>query len=85
MNGSGVNVSGGDPIVKTTVRKSVAKLPVTELNLTKAAMRLLSQKLVSTEVHYIQNVLGTRATQDDIDANVVAVRKMPWASIVLAD
>jgi hypothetical protein len=67
----------------TTPRKSVAKLPVTEGNLTKAAIRLLSQKLVSTEVHYIQHVLGARATQDDIDANVLAVRKMPWANIVL--
>jgi hypothetical protein len=66
----------------TTARKSVAKLPVSEGNITKAAIRLLSQKLVSTEVHYIQHVLGARATQDDIDANVVAVRKMPWASIV---
>lgn len=71
--------------MKTTVRKSVAKLPVSEGNLAKASLRLLSQKLVSTEVQYIQRVLGTRATQDDIDANVIAVRKMPWASIVVAD
>ena len=68
-----------------TVRKSVAKLPVSDGNITKAALRLLSQKLVSTEVHYVKHVLGARATQDDIDANVIAVRKMPWASIVLAD
>ena len=69
----------------TTIRKSVAKLPVSEGNITKAAMRLLSQKLVSTEVHYVQHVLGARATQEDIDMNVVAVRKLPWASIVLGD
>lgn len=69
----------------TTIRKSVAKLPVTEGNIKKAALRLLSQKLVSTEVYYIQHVLGNRATQEDIDTNVLAVRKMPWASIVLAD
>jgi hypothetical protein len=69
----------------TTIRKSVAKLPVSEGNITKAAMRLLSQKLVSTEVYYVQHVLGNRATQEDIDTNVLAVRKLPWASIVLAD
>ena len=69
----------------TTIRKSVAKLPVSEGNITKAAMRLLSQKLVSTEVYYVQHVLGNRATQEDIDTNVLAVRKLPWASIVLGD
>ncbi|HSN69602.1 MAG TPA: hypothetical protein VLV48_10170 [Thermoanaerobaculia bacterium] len=69
----------------TTIRKSVAKLPVTEGNIKKAALRLLSQKLVSTEVYYIQHVLGNRATQEDIDTNVLAVRKLPWASIVLGD
>ena len=68
-----------------TVRKSTAKLPVTEGNLAKASLRLLSNKLVSTEVQYIQRVLGSRATQEDIDANVIAVRKMPWASIAVAD
>ena len=69
----------------TTIRKSVAKLPVSEGNITKAAMRLLSQTLVSTEVYYVQHVLGNRATQEDIDTNVLAVRKLPWASIVLGD
>ena len=68
-----------------TVRKSRAKMPVSEGNITKAAMRLLTQRLVSPEIHYIQRVLGTTATQEDIDKNVVAVRKMPWASIVVAD
>jgi len=69
----------------TTVRKSVAKLAVTEGTITKAAMRLLSQRLVTPEIQYIQRVLGSRATQDEIDANVAAVRKLPWASIVIAD
>lgn len=68
-----------------TDRKSTAKLPVSEGNLAKASLRLLSNKLVSTEVHYIQRVLGSRATQEEIDANVLAVRKMPWFSIVVAD
>ena len=57
-------------------------LPVSESNLKKSAVRLLGQKLVSTEVHYIQRTLGPSATQQEIDATVVAVRKMPWASIV---
>ena len=69
----------------TTVRKSKAKLPVSEGNLNKAALRLLTQRLVSTEMHYIQRQLGPKATQEEIDSNVVAVRKMPWTSIVVAD
>jgi hypothetical protein len=47
----------------------------------KAAVRLLSQRLVSPEVQYIQRQLGNSATQEEIDANVLAVRKMPWARI----
>ena len=60
-------------------------LAVTELNIRKTAMRLLGQKLVSTEIQYIQRTLGAKASQVYIDANVVAVRKMPWASIVEPD
>jgi K+/H+ antiporter YhaU regulatory subunit KhtT len=60
-------------------------LAVTELNLKKSAIRLLGQKLVSTEVQYIQRTLGATATQQEIDRTVVAVRKMPWASIVEPD
>jgi hypothetical protein len=63
----------------------VGKLPVSEGNVGKAAMRLLSQRLVSTEVAYVQRVLGNTASQSDIDAQVIAVRKLPWASIVIAD
>ena len=58
---------------------------VTEANVRKAAARLLSQKLVSTEIQYIQHVLGSTATQQELDDKVVAVRKMPWATIVLPD
>lgn len=67
--------------MKSVIRKSKAKLPVSEGNLKKAALRLLLQKLVSPEVQYIQSVLGTSATQEEIDRSVLAVRKMPWASL----
>jgi len=69
----------------TTVRKATAKMAVSESNITKAAMRLLSQRLVSSEIHYVQRVLGAQATQEEIDTNVLGVRKLPWSSIVLAD
>ena len=65
--------------------RSKPKVTVSELNLRKAATRLLGGALVSTEVSYIQRELGTKATQEELDAKVLAVRKMPWASIVLRD
>ena len=64
---------------------SEGKLSVSEGNVAKAAMRLLSQRLVSTEIAYVQRVLGATASQSDIDAQVLAVRKLPWSSIVIAD
>jgi len=70
-------------ILMPVARKS--KVPVSELNLRKAAARLLTTKLVSPEIHYIQRELGSTATQEDLDAKVVAVRAMPWASIVVPD
>ena len=69
---------------KPVVAKTRA-ISVTETNLRKSAARVLGQRLVSTEVHYIQRTLGTSATQQEIDASVVAVRKLPWASIVVPD
>jgi hypothetical protein len=60
-------------------------MPVSATNIAKAAERLLSQRLVSTEIDYIRRTLGASSTQEEIDANVVAVRKMPWASIVVPD
>ena len=60
-------------------------IPVTESNLSKAAMRLLGQRLVSPEVQYIQRALGASATQEELDANVLAVRKMPWAKLVVPE
>jgi len=61
------------------------RIAVTETNLRKAAARLLPTKLVSTEIDYVQRVLGNTATQQDIDANVVAVRGMAWSAIVVPD
>jgi hypothetical protein len=69
----------------TTAKVREKKIAVTEANLRKAAARLLTTKLVSTEVAYIQRELGTSVTQEVMDAKVVAVRTMPWAKIVLAD
>ena len=62
-----------------------SRIPVSELNLRRAAERLLTSKLVSPEIFYIQRELGSTATQEDLDAKVVAVRAMPWASIVVPD
>jgi len=64
------------------IRKTI---PVSELNLSKAAMRLLGQRLVSPEVQYIQRTLGLSATQEELDDKVLAVRKMPWAKLVLPE
>lgn len=60
----------------------VAHVSVSELTIGKTAMRLLGQRLVSTEVAYVQRKLGASATQVEIDKYVLKVRKMPWASIV---
>ena len=68
-----------------TKRVLKTKIAVSELNLRKAATRLLTSGLVSTEVAYIQRVLGNTATQEDVDAKVIAVRALPWSSIVEAD
>ena len=62
-----------------------ATIVVSELNLKKSALRVLGQRLVSPEVLYIQNKLGSKATQAEIDATIMAVRKMPWASIVVPE
>jgi hypothetical protein len=63
----------------------VAKVPVSELNVVKTAARLMTTKLVSTEIAYVQRVLGASATQHQLDEKVLAVRRMPWASIALPD
>ncbi len=60
------------------------KLPVSESNLKKTAVRLLGQGLVTPEVQYIQRVLGASATQQQLDDTVLAVRKLPWAKLMRA-
>ncbi|HEX2122390.1 MAG TPA: hypothetical protein VHL59_12175 [Thermoanaerobaculia bacterium] len=69
----------------TTPKLKVKKLPVSSANIAKAAARLLSQRLVSTEIDYIQRTLGASSTQETLDATVVAVRQLPWSSIVVPD
>jgi hypothetical protein len=71
--------------IKTTKAPREAKIPVSDSNIAKAALRLLSQRLVSTEVFYVQRALGATATQQDLDNQVMAVRKLPWGSIVVPD
>lgn len=67
------------------VKEAKRKIGVSESNLRKAATRLLSTPLVTSEVAYVQRELGATATQDEVDAIVVAVRSMPWSSIVIPD
>lgn len=62
-----------------------AKVSVSEANLRKAASRLLATRLVSAEIFYVQRELGSSATQEDLDAKVLAVRALPWSSIVVPD
>jgi len=66
-------------------REIRTKVTVSESNLRKAASRLLATKLVSTEISYVQRTLGASATQEDLDAKVLAVRALPWSSIVQPD
>lgn len=70
---------------KTPLVERKPRIPVSELHLRKAASRLLPTKLVSTEISYIQRTLGSYTTQDEMDAKVIAVRALPWASIVVPD
>jgi K+/H+ antiporter YhaU regulatory subunit KhtT len=69
---------------KTKAVKAIKekKLTVSAANIAKAASRLLTQRLVSTEIDYIQRTLGNSSSQQQIDATVLAVRKLPWSSIV---
>ena len=59
-------------------------IAVSERNLQNAAVRLLPKhnRLVTPEVDYLRRVLGEKATQNEIDEKVLAVRKLPWAEIV---
>ena len=73
------------PIFMDEKIKRVSKqVSVSERNLQSAAVRLFpkNNKLVSSEVEYLRRVLGDRATQDQIDEKVLAVRKLSWREIV---
>lgn len=70
---------------KTIKAAKPTKISVSELNLRKSAARLLKTPLVSTELDYLHRELGTFATQEAVDAKVLAVRSMPWSSIVVPD
>jgi putative ubiquitin-RnfH superfamily antitoxin RatB of RatAB toxin-antitoxin module len=71
--------------MKPLKMKAISKVSVSETNLRKTAIRVLGQKLVSPEVQYLQRTLGVNATQQQLDDQVLAVRRLPWASIVLPD
>lgn len=72
------------PAIKQVTPK-VKKMPVTATNITKAATRLLTHRLVSTEIDYVQRTLGATSTQHELDATITAVRKLPWSSIVVPE
>ena len=63
----------------------IAKVLVNDSNLKKAAIRLLGQRLVSNESLYIRSKLAPSVTQQEMDDNVLAVRKLPWATIAIVD
>ena len=66
--------------------RTPAKLRVTDLNLRKTAQRVLGgQQLVSPEIQYLQRTMAASATQQQLDENVLAVRRLPWTSIVVPD
>lgn len=69
----------------TTPKPRVKKMRVSATNIAEAATRLLKQRLVSPEIDYVQRTLGASSTPQDLDAAVLAVRKLPWSSIVLPD
>ena len=64
--------------------KEMRKLTiVSEKSIKSSAARVTAQgSLVSAEIMFVQRQLGRSATQEEIDASVVAVRKMKWADIM---
>lgn len=72
-------------VAKVARPKAAPRVAVSEPNLRKAAARLLTTSLVSVEVAYLQRELASTVTQDELDQKVIAVRRMPWASIVMPD
>lgn len=77
----------GVSLKTATQRKKVEKrVAVSASTLRSSAKRLIAQgTLVTQEVDYIQRSLGAFATQQQIDDSVIAVRKLPWASIALPE
>lgn len=73
------------PKLKAAPKVKAVRVSVSEPNLRKAAARLLATKLVSAEVAYLQRELAASVTQEELDKQVLAVRAMPWANIVLPD
>lgn len=71
-----------EPVVATTADR---KLPVTERILQHSAARLISTRLVTVEVSYLQRTLNNSETEKTIDEAVLAVRKLPWSTIRVAD
>jgi hypothetical protein len=71
--------------VSTPRPKPEPKVSVSELNVRKAAARLLTTKLVSTEIAYVQRTLGSSATQAQLDERVLAVRRLPWSAIAMPE
>lgn len=71
--------------VKAPKAPKSPRVTTSELNVRKAAARLLNVKLVSTEIAYVQRSLGASATQEQLDARVLAVRSMPWSAIMLPE
>lgn len=65
--------------------KTERRLVVSALNLRKTAARVLGHTLVSPEVEYIQRTLARSVTQTEMDASVLAVRKLPWSTIMPAE
>jgi hypothetical protein len=68
-----------------TTKIKVKRMPVSATNINKAALRLLPQRLVSTEIDYILRTMTSTSTQDEIDASVLGVRKLPWSTIAVAE
>ena len=54
-------------VAAPVVKIKVSRVPVSELNVVKTAARLMTTKLVSTEIAYVQRVLGPSATQAQLD------------------
>jgi hypothetical protein len=71
-------------VMEVQTRKAPKLVSVSERNLQSAAVRILpkSNKLVSAEVDYLRRTLGDRATQNEIDAKVELVRRLPWSEII---